>query len=639
MTSWIRENYFISPQAALAFHERDWILIADFENLTGDHVFDRSLQTALTVGIQQSVYVNVFPQSRVVEALQRMRKENIAKLDEGPACDLAIREGVKAVLACSISEVGGVYSLTARLVEPNKRSTVMSRSVQASKRNEVLKALDSLVSIIRQELGESIRKMSNQSLPLPEATTASLEALKTYADGMKIKDSDRGAGYQLIKQAASIDPDFALAHANLGIGYYRGGIKDGDRTQGEEHFAKALSLLSRLTLREQLWIRAVVEDERGNSDQATEYYRAFLAQYPDDSAGWYRLGWLYMARLGQYEKAIEAYKRVLEIDPSDIRSLLSTGSSYSATGNDEKAIENYEKAFALRPSEITGIYVNRQYGFQLVKMGNLKKAADTFRKMIATENKASGYESLAFLAMYQGKLSDAIANFKEAILILKAEKDVEGEYRGHMFLASAYRIKGRNADLASELAIANRILSQAPLEPWFISILAKTYARMGKTREASRLLESMSLQAENLTALSAVNRTSRGDEAAISLVKGEIALANGRGNEAIDSLKLSLQLEDNDMGSLESLAFAYRKIGKPQEAARKYQEISAILSLGREAQEYWLLAHYELAKIYRELGDAQKAKEYYEKLFRIWKDADPDIPVLIQAKAEYAALR
>jgi hypothetical protein len=199
VTWWVRDSYFKSPQAALAFQERDWILIADIENLTGDPVFDRSLQTAMTVGIQQSRYVNVFPSARVQEALQRMRKESGAKLDEGLACEIAVREGVKAVLACSISEVGGVYSLTARLVEPNKRATVMSQTANAAEKKQVLSTLDSLVTRVRQSLGESLSSMSSQSLPLPKATTTSIEALKTYADGIKTKASDEKAGLELVK--------------------------------------------------------------------------------------------------------------------------------------------------------------------------------------------------------------------------------------------------------------------------------------------------------------------------------------------------------------------------------------------------------------------------------------------------------
>jgi hypothetical protein len=165
MSWWVRESYFKSPQAALAFRERDWILIADIENLTGDQSLERSLQAAMTVGIQQSKYVNVFPPARVQEALIRMRKESGVKLDEALACDLAVREGIKAVLVCSIGEVGGVYSLTARLVEPDKRTTVLSKAATAAGKNQLLPVLDSLVKSVRQNLGESLSSIYREGLP------------------------------------------------------------------------------------------------------------------------------------------------------------------------------------------------------------------------------------------------------------------------------------------------------------------------------------------------------------------------------------------------------------------------------------------------------------------------------------------
>jgi len=258
---------------------------------------------------------------------------------------------------------------------------------------------------------------------------------------------------------------------------------------------------------------------------------------------------------------------------------------------------------------------------------------------MAAGNEARGHRSMALLAMYRGQLFLAVSHLKQAILINKAARYRLNEYRDHMFLAAIYRLKGRNADAISELEEADRILSKTSIDPFFISILAKAYARVDKTREVSRLLKTMTLQAGNLTAFSASNRTRSADRAAISLVTGEIALAHGKGNEAVEFFKLSCQIDSASKGCLESLAFAYRKLGKPQDAAEKYKEIIAGFELGYEMQEHWILAHHELAKIYRELGDTQKAKEYYEKLFSIWKEADSDIPLLRQAKAEYSRLQ
>jgi tetratricopeptide (TPR) repeat protein/predicted Ser/Thr protein kinase len=637
MTWWLWDYYFHSPLDALAFQERDWILIADFENLTGDEVFDRSLYTAVTVGIQQSKYVNVLPQTRIDEALQRMRRENTAKLDEAVACELAVREGIKAVLVFSIGEIGGVYSLTTRLVEPNKQTTVFSETATADGKDKVLSVLGRLIRTVRQSLGESMQSISSQSMPLPKVTTASLEALKIYADGKRLFLKDSETGTELIKQALEIDPDFAKAHATMGEYCYINNL----RSKGEEHFLKALSLMDRLSTRERLWIQALIEDWRGNSDKAIERYKIYLAQYPDDSEGWFDLGWVYMARLNKHEKAIEAFKRALDINPSGAEFYLNIATCNLNLRRYEKAIEFYEKGFQLSPELITGEYLNDEYGFTLVRLGQFQKAKEVFNRMLTSESmakRARGLRSIALLAMYHGKLLQAASNLKQSILINKSGGWRTSEYRDRMYLAMIYRLQGRTSDFTSELEAAKGTLSEAQFAPTWISILAKFYARIGKVKEASKLHAEMISQAENVTALSSINRSNQLDQAEIAMIEGEIDLAKGNTAEAIEFLESLLQWHSQNTNFLESLAFAHRKAGLLKEAASKYEEIISLFHLGKEAQESWIMAHYELGKIFRDMGNTEKAKEYYGKFLNIWKDADPDIPILKKAKAEYANL-
>jgi tetratricopeptide (TPR) repeat protein/predicted Ser/Thr protein kinase len=639
---WIFEHYFRSPKAALAFEKRDWIVIADFENLTRDPVFDRSLQTALLVGIQQSQYVNVLPTARVQEALRRMRKESGAKLDEAVASELAVREGAKAVLACSIAEVGGAYSLSARLVQPHSRAIVLTETTTAQGKGQVLPALDSLAKSVRQKLGESLDGVKEQGLPLPEATTSSLEALTTFAEGLKLAATNRQAGADLVEQAVSIDPDFAMAHAFLGAYYY---TTPNSTVRGEEHFVTAMKLLDRLTLREQLWIRAQAEDYRGHREQAVQYYEAYLSQYPDDYLARFRLGWVYMATLHQCDKAIAAFERVLKSNPSDDSSYINLATCYHSMGQTQKALEYYQKAFQIRPAAITEFFVNQEYGALLMETGDTAKAAETFQKMISDQSdlkKAHGYRYIAMLDMYQGKLSDSIANLKQAILLHRTTHNLESEYRDHVLLSSAYRLKGLDRDSLSELETARTILANGHFGPMWIERVAKPYARLGRTAVATKLLHDMISQAQDPTALSAINRNSASDQAVISIVKGELALAAGKSSEAIEAFQLADKLSPHDSASAaESLAFAYRSLGKLQDEARVYEDALGQRKFGLQIEglEYWLLSHYELAKIYQELGDTAKAKEYYEQFFNTWKDADPDIPVLTAAKAEYARLR
>ena len=272
-------------EPALAFKERDWVLITDFENLTGDPLFDRPLQVALAVGIEQSQHVNVVPQRRIREALQRMQRADGERLDVDLAGEMAVREGVRAVLAGSIAQVGDVYVLTARVVDPHTRTAVLTESARATGKGEVLSALDDLSKRIRRRLGESLAGLAEQNRPLPLATTASLEALNLFVEFRRQVGPDHNPRVNLLRQAIDLDPDFALAHADLGLALYL----SGDRATGEEHFSRALSLLNRLTMREQLWIRALADDTRGNREQAVSHYRPIspsIQTTPAPGSGW-----------------------------------------------------------------------------------------------------------------------------------------------------------------------------------------------------------------------------------------------------------------------------------------------------------------------------------------------------------------
>ena len=184
IVTWVRPLPFLATERALAFKERDWIIVADFNNMTGDAVFDRSLRVALEVAIAQSQYVNVYPRDRVAATLQRMRRPPASRLDETLAAEVAERENVRGLLACDIAQLGNTYSLTARLIRPETREAVLTESVTAASKDGILAALGELATRVRSNLGESVASMSDQSKPLPTITTSSLDALKLYADAM-----------------------------------------------------------------------------------------------------------------------------------------------------------------------------------------------------------------------------------------------------------------------------------------------------------------------------------------------------------------------------------------------------------------------------------------------------------------------
>jgi serine/threonine protein kinase/tetratricopeptide (TPR) repeat protein len=626
--------FFKTPAKALAFQERDWILITDFDNQTGDPVFDGSLETALTVSIQQSQYVNVFPATRIQETLKRMRRTDVKRIDETVGREVALREGIKGLLACSISKIGNDYLLTAKIVDPDKQTSVFSDSSRTKGKDGVLGNLDKLAEKVRHGLGESMPKITRQRLALDRATTSSLEALKYYS-ATRRAPPDTAA--QLLKQAIDLDPDFALAHAELGMKYYIGG----DRVKGEEHFQKALSLLDRLTTREKLWIRALVEDWRGNRDQGIQNYKAYVAQYPDDAAAWFRLGYAYLIT-NQPGLGIEAFKRMIEIDKGSAAAYSNMAACYNMLDKNDEALANYQKAFSLNPNLATGFFEHQEYGFLLVRMGKIEEARRAFENMIAQVDnykKARGYRSLANLEMYQGRYSAAQDNLREAIILNKTLKAKLSEMRDHLFLAMAFRMKRQYEAFDKEMAAITKIRKEINIEPSFLFKVGKVFARLNRLKEANEVLDSLKSRVGDILAQSGISRSNQLDQASFHMLKAEIELAKGQFEEAVNSYEMAASLR-GDMVD-DGLAYAYLKIGNLDKAIEKYSAFlqAATDVLGYEGQELWILSHYQLGMLYERKGDLAEAAKYYERFLEIWKDADPGIPEVEDARKRLAGLK
>lgn len=625
---WVSKRYFVSPQEALAFTGRDWVLITDMENLTGDEVFDHSLDTALTVSMQQSQYVNVFPRNRVKQTLQRMRREDVTELDESIGREIALREGLKALLVCSISRVGDSYSLGMRLVDPDTEVTVLSRSVTVDGKNEILAALDDLTREIRKSLGESMASIDERSLPLPAATTSSLEALEVYADSMRLGAEGDPVSDDLLRRAVQIDPEFAMAHAQLGMKYYM----SGEGSEGDEHFRQALNLMNRLTRREQLWISAIVEDWRGNRSQAIENYRLYLAQYPDDGAAWFRYGYANMIsdRLGE---ATDAFGRVLELDGENAAAWVNLATCQGALEKHEDAVSNYEKAFELDPRLRTGDYVNNEYGFLLVGLGDFDGARETFELMLAHEDqgrRARGHRSLALLDMYQGRYSEARDSLEEAVLLNQSAKSLVSEMRNRMYLAMVFKGLGKDAEFADQVNSARRIQGEIRMGPDWLLPVGQAYARMGRAEEAGEILAEIEDRLNDAAAASSVNRLRSREQAFPHLLRGEIELARGNSDAALAAFELASTFDEDN--SREPLARCHFERDEIDAAVAQYEELRAKRKLGYEAQLKWIEAHYYLGRLYEQRGEQEKAVEAYEALLEIWSAADPDLVLAADAR-------
>jgi len=634
---WTWPNWLPGSHNALAFNERDWLLIADFDNVTGDKDFDRSLRLGLEVGIAQSQFVNVVPITRVQDALRRMQKANVERLDEALATEVAVREGVRGVLACSIAQVGDRFPITARLIDPTTRTAVLTESATAERKDRVLYALDTLATRIRRRLGESLKGLSSQGLALPQATTASLAALKLYADSFRAGRAQDGD--EFLRQAIALDPDFALAHAELGLHYFFSADKS-YRTEGEQHVQKALSLADRLTPKERLWITALAEDSRGNRERAVDAYRAYLGQYPDDSRAWFRLGWTQMAGLGHFEEAITAFTRAIAINPSDAASRIDLATSLAGLRRDQEARVAYEQAFAVAPRFLVAENINHEYGFTLVRLGDLPAAQQTFQKAIAFEDpsiKAFGYRSLGMLEMYRGRYARGADELRQAVAVNRSQNNTISEYRNHLLLARGLHAAGLTANARAETEAGRALLTRLSLGPEWLYMIGQLDAQAARLTEARRILALTEKAAGNNLTDSAMNRTLSQDQAYVALLRGEIAQAEGHVDEAIPLFESASQIVDWAPPRY-ALAAALAAAGRTADAVKQYEAILARHTVGDESQESWLRAHVLLGGLYEKLNRPNDARVLYTRVIALLESGDPSLPLRTEASARLAKL-
>lgn len=430
------------PSQAIPFQERDWILITDFENLTGEEVFDKSLNTGLSVSIGQSSYVNILSRKRADEALRRMKKEEAKHIDEVIGREIAVREGIKVILVPSISQVGETYMLTGMIEDPSTGATFRSEIVRAKGKDEVLSALDELSTKIRRDLGESLAAISKKSKPLAKVTTSSLEALKQYSLGIESHWNSNFKEARLYYESAlQIDPNFTAAKGSLGSIFF----EKFDREKGKELLSEAIYDVDNLTEREKYGILAFHANAVENDlEKAVQYIKMRLALYPDDEASHNNLGWYYF-RLERYEDAIAAYKEAIEINP-----------------------------YLMLPyNGLNWIY--------LYQLGELDLALELCERQISYNNQnAWAYNNLGWAYLGKDNLEEAKKAFEKAletdprfILVL---------YR----LAHTYRLQGRFQEALQPL---EKILEIDQTESSAHYDLGTIYQLLGNTKEARRHFE------------------------------------------------------------------------------------------------------------------------------------------------------
>ncbi len=606
----------------LSFSARDWILVADFDNQTGEAVFDTSLATAFSIGLGQSTYANLVPKARIEDALRRMGRKDSPRIDEQLGREICVREGVRGLLTPGISRIGQRYALSAKLVDPRSGAGVKSYVEQATSADGILDALGRIGDAVRRDLGESLASIRQDGRPLPQVTTASLEALQSYADGgilwRKGQYREALVHYQ---RAVERDREFAMAHSAIGSAYLSFVVNE--PALGKKHLDQALALAERTTERERMILQATYQATVGARGYAVDLYRAYLYRYPDDYSIRYNFGGL-LRELSRFDEAAAEYQEVLRLSPGNASAFINLATAHVQAGRARDALVAYDKAFALEPTWKTGGNLNHEYGFTLVRAARTADARDVFGLALTSrEERPRGLRSLALLDLYGGKYRDARARLIEAVRLNQTLSRSLSVGRDLFFLAIVAEGLGARHQALAYLDQASEAL-QKTSGLGFLARVGVAYARAGELAKARRLLPvTQRLLREGDPA--------QRDE--VLRLEGELLVAEGQTDAGLRLLtEAHQQLGGTPVLTKESLAHAYERSGNVDTALTGYEELLREDALGWEPQQAWLAAHYHLARIHVKRGDPSRAQARLDTLLALWQEADPDLPLLQAAR-------
>jgi eukaryotic-like serine/threonine-protein kinase len=617
-------------RAALSFRSSDSVLLADFENQTGETRFDSALDTAFGVSIAQSRYANVYPRMQLDAVLKRMGRRPGERITPSLGREICLREGVRGLIVSSITRTGQEYSLTMQLIDPQTGQTMRSYTERAHGEDRILDALDILAKETREALGESLYQIHQAGKPLPEVTTRNLNALQQYAEGSALWHRGKHPeAVTLFKAAVAADPDFAIAHAALGNAYFSYIFYQPE--DGRKEYEKALSLLSQTTDRERMIIETHYAANQGHASDAELLYNAYLSRYPDDAA--MRYGYAQLLRnSGRQQDAIPQYNQILRVLPDYATAYLGIATASKSLGKYCDALQAYAMAFTIEPQWLTSGNINREYGFTLVANGESDKAQQVFSALLnKPETRENGLWSLALLDLYHGQYASAQSRFEQSLEITKAKDSPLSMARLHLLLGIVAKGQGDERGQRQNLAAAVAGFEVIQEKVVFGAMLGDAYVRAGILQQAEKIATVITPMADP---------RSVEQMGYVHLLEGEVALVLGQHDKAIELLMQS-DKENRTGLSIEALAHAYQQSGEIDEAIATYEKMLGLpdLPLGWEPQQRWLEARYTLAVDYASRGDKQKARETLATFLNLWKNADPGLPILIAAKSEYAKLQ
>jgi len=606
--------------------EKDTIVLADFTNTTGDAIFDGTLKQALAVQLEQSPYLNLVPESRIQEALRYMGRPSGERITSDVAKEICLREGVKAMLTGSIASLGSHYVITVAAVDAQTGDSLAREQVEADDKEQVLKSLDKTASSLRQKLGESLASVRQFATPLERATTSSLDALKEYSLGEAehLKQHDASAIPHL-KRATELDPNFAMAQATLGVAYGN----QSESKQAEDSIKKAFALKERASERERFYISAHYYDEvSGEVEKVIATYEQWRQIYPRDTTPLENLSLAYRS-VGQYEKALTAASEAMRLDPKDAYGHANLARSYLSLNRVDEARAVAEQAAAQKLDSRGTHHVLFGLAFLRGDQASMEREVSGAK---GTGNEPILLGAKAEAEAAQGKLKLARETDHQAES--SANRNSMKEFAAFLKAAAAMR-NANYGDCITARAEASASLAEAP-DGWNRDPTALALAQCEDITMAEKLIAALDKEHPEDAFIHTIS---------IPIVRAFAELQRGNPAAAVAGLEAGRPYELGvgpggypayRLVHVRGLVYLRMKDG--EKAAAEFQKILDHRGL-EPTSELIPLSQLNIARAYAFVGDVGKARTAYQDFLALWKDADPDIPILKQAKAEYAKLK
>jgi tetratricopeptide (TPR) repeat protein/predicted Ser/Thr protein kinase len=604
---------------AQALTEKDFIVLSEFTNTTGDVVFDGTLKQALAVKLGESPFLNVFPDSRVRETLGFMGKSPDERVTSQLARDVCQRKGLKATLNGTISSLGSTYVLSLEAVGCTTGDSLAREQVEAASKEEVLKALGKAATNIRGKLGESLSMVKKYDAPIEQATTSSFEALKAFTLGNEQRDKGKQLeSIPFFKRATELDSNFAMAYARLGATYNN----MGEPQLSSENVTKAYELRERVSERERFYITShYYSDVTHDVNKSIEALELWKQTYPRDYIPWNNLAVRY-GDLGQFEKVIEYSREAVRIDPTIRYAYSGLAFAYLILNRYDEAKAVCEQAIANKIDASDFHDVQFRIAFIQGDQAAMQRQID-WTKGKPDEGVGLGWQADAAAFAGQRKKSK---DFQRRAIESAQRLNLKGAAAGGTSgLAAGDAFYGNCRDAREEIAAALKIA-----RPWWVVNAAATvYAMCGEPAKAQPLVEEIAKQFSNDPITQATD---------IARLRAVIEFYRGDAAKAVELLQAAAPYEYPRLGIILLRGESYLKLKKGAEAAAEFQKILDRRGAAATDDAY-PLAHLGMARAMALTGDTAKARKFYQDFFALWKDADPDIPLLIAAKAEYAKLK